>query len=311
MRWIHKTHKLDPNFSPFTPDSVSKAIRDSKNSTAAGPDNITILHLKHLGPRGIHYLCNIYNNSIKTANLPDLWKSAVIIPILKPGKNPNDSKSYRPISLLCPASKILERLILPYLGPLPTNPTQHGFKSMHSTTTALLPLTTTVAQGFNQHKPAHRTAAVAIDFSKAFDSIHHPTLLKKLLNSTLHPNIIRWLACYLRGRSASCHYLNAISPRRLIHSGVPQGAVLSPSLYNFYTADCPSSVQITSAYADDLTVAESFPDMTPNATHLSEQLNTSLGPIINWAEDNKLKIAPSKSTVTLFTPWNKLTVRWY
>ena len=305
IRKIHSQHKLDQNFSPFTPEAVAKAIRKSRNSTATGPDNTTILHLKHLGPNGINFLCNIFNNSVRNATIPALWKSAIVIPIPKPGKKPEDSKSYRPISLLCPASKILERLVLPFLAILPNNTSQHGFKAMHSTTSALLPLTTSIAQGFNQEKPPSRTAAVAIDFSKAFDSIHHPTLLNKICSSHLHPNIIRWLTCYLRGRTAACRYLSALSKRRIIRSGVPQGAVLSPTLYNFFTVDCPSSARITTAYADDLTVAECFPDKTLDASHLSAHLNDSLGPITDWARENHLKIAPSKSSVTLFTPWTK------
>ena len=305
IRRIHRVHQLDPNFSPFTPHSVAGAIRGCKNSTATGPDNMTILHLKHLGPSGTNFLCKIFNASVSSANIPAIWKLATIVPLPKPGKNPEDSKSHRPISLLCPASKILERLILPHLAALPCNPTQHGFKPLHSTTTALLPLTTAIAQGFNQPKPPSRTAAIAIDYSKAFDSIHHPTLLTKLSNSQLHPNIIRWLTCYLRGRAAACRYLSATSRQRIIHSGVPQGAVLSPTLFNFFTADCPTPAMINTSYADDVTIADSLPDKTLDASQLSANLRESFDPIVNWAQQNRLSIAPSKSSVTLFTPWTK------
>ena len=114
------------------------------------------------------------------------------------------------------------------------NNSQHGFRPMHSTTTALLPLSTAIAVGFNQRKPATRTAALAIDFAKAFDSVDHPTLLRKLLDAPLHPNIVRWLFCYLRGRKAACRYLTATASFRVIHSGVPQGSVISPCLFNYF-----------------------------------------------------------------------------
>ena len=105
--------------------------------------------------------------------------SIIIIPLLKAGKQAELGKSYRPISLLCTASKVLERLILTMLTiTLIPNYTQHGFRPMHSTTTTLLPLSTAIAVGFNQRKPASRTAALAIDFAKAFDSVDHPTLLR-------------------------------------------------------------------------------------------------------------------------------------
>ena len=305
-RKIHKRHKLDPDFRPFNERQVQEAIKTASNSTATGPDDMSNLHLKHLGPSGISYLCKIFNLSISSACLPALWKHAIIIPLLKAGKPADQSKSYRPISLLCPASKILEKLLLPFLtSSLPTDPSQHGFKAKHSTTTALLPLSTSIAIGFNQNKPASRTAAVAIDYAKAFDSVDHPTLLLKLCNSTLHPNLVRWLACYIRGRTASCKYLSATAPKRIIRSGVPQGAVLSPSLFNFFLQDCPVTPSIMTSYADDVTIAESFPDISPDVTTLTNRLNDVLGPISDWATTNKLTIAPTKSSVTLFTPWSK------
>ena len=106
------THPLDPSFKPFSADDVRDAILSSSNSTAAGPDGLTHLHLKHFGARAIAYLTDLYNLSVSRADIPAIWKSAIIIPVLKPGKPVNDSKSYRPISLLSPCIKVLERLLL-------------------------------------------------------------------------------------------------------------------------------------------------------------------------------------------------------
>ena len=93
LRQLHKKHKLDPNFQPFTVEQVAAAIRSCSNSTATGPDNITSVHLKHLGPSGIAYLCKIFNLSISSACLPALWKHAIIIPLLKSGKPADQSSS--------------------------------------------------------------------------------------------------------------------------------------------------------------------------------------------------------------------------
>ena len=164
---------------------------------------------------------------------------------------------------------------------------------------------TAIADGFNQQKPPLRTAAVAIDYSKAFDSVHHPTLLEKISGSALHHNMVRWLTCYIRGRTAECRYQSCTSKARILRSGVPQGAVLSPTLYNFFTSDCPTTAHINTSYADDVTIAETFPDKTLDASHLADLLNTSFPPIVEWAERNHLKISPAKSSVTLFTPWNR------
>ena len=305
-RKLRKVHKLDLNSHPFNDEQVLAAIKSSSNSTATGPDNITSIHLKHLGPSGIAFLSKIFNLSVSSACLPALWKHAIIIPLLKAGKPADRSTSYRPISLLCPASKILERLLLPALtSSFPINPSQHGFKPNHSTITALLPLTTSIAIGFNQRKPAPRTAAVAIDYAKAFDSVDHTILLHKVTNSSLNSNIVRWLACYIRGRTASCHYLNAAAPKRIIRTGVPQGAVLSPTLFNFFLQDCPVTSPIMTSYADDVTIADSFPDISLGATTLTDRLNVALAPVSVWAAENRLTIAPAKSSITLFTPWSR------
>ena len=79
--------------------------------------------------------------------------------------------------------------------------------------------------------------------------------------------------------------------------------MISPCLFNYFLSDCPTSLQLMSSYADDLTVAVSHPDITRDAAHISDILSADFAPIQDWAETNKLTIAPEKSTVTLFTPW--------
>ena len=97
--------------------------------------------------------------------------------------------------------KVLERLLLPELNSLPFSPTQHGFRTGHSCTTALLPLVTQAAQGFNKTKP-ERTTTMAIDLSKAFDMVNHTKLLSSLSSTNLNHNILRWLNAYRQGRVA-------------------------------------------------------------------------------------------------------------
>ena len=108
-RYLNRTHPLDTHITPFTIDTVQEAIRLSGNSRAVGPDGLTIHHLKHLGPLGIQYLTLLFNLSYQHANIPPIWKSATIVPVLKPGKPSGSGPGYRPISLLCPSAKVLER----------------------------------------------------------------------------------------------------------------------------------------------------------------------------------------------------------
>ena len=196
-----RARKLDPSYTPFSDEDVTAAIDRAKASTAVGPDDMSMVHVKHFGPRAITFLTHIFNLSVQTADVPTIWRKALILPIPKPGKPTPISTSYRPISLLCPVSKILERLILPSLSSsLSPSPTQHGFRPLHSTVTALLPTVTQIAEGFNARKPALRTATVSIDISKAFDAVNHTLLLNQICDTNLNNNLVHWLAAYLRGR---------------------------------------------------------------------------------------------------------------
>jgi hypothetical protein len=175
-RVMRKLKKLfNKSFEPFSNEMTKVAILKSSNSTAVGLDGLTSLHLKFLGPLGISYLTRLFNLSLAGAGM---------------------STSYRPISLLSPCVKVLERLLVPFVTEaLPSTPTQHGYKPVHSVTTALLPIVTKVAIGLNEDKPY---------ISKAFDAIDHVILLDKVADSLLNFNVVRWLAAYLRGRTAVC-----------------------------------------------------------------------------------------------------------
>ena len=132
---------------------------------------------------------------------------------------------------------------------------QHGYKTQHSTVTALHTLNNTVAKGFNQMAPHARTITVVLDMSKAFDTINIHTLIRKLLQTDIPGIIIKCIANYIKRRKAYTTYRNYTSRQRQFKTGVPQGGVLSPTLFNIYTSDLPppsAPVQVM-AYADDIT----------------------------------------------------------
>ena len=171
----------------FTADIVTRAIKSCRNSKAFGPDKLNIFHLKNLGPRAIEYITALFNLTVTNCQIPAIWKSLLIIHIPKPGKDTSQGSSYRPISLLFPAAKVLETDSShdqQYLQPAPD---QHGFRREHSTTSALLQLTTDISMGFNQRKPPDRTVCVAVDLSAAFDTVCHNKLLSKINRSPLPP----------------------------------------------------------------------------------------------------------------------------
>ena len=147
--------------------------------------------------------------------------------------------SYRPISLLSVVAKTLEKCLLPYItANITQTPTQHGYKAQHSTVTALHTLNNTVANGFNQMAPPARTITVALDMSKAFDTVNTHTLIGKLLQTST---------------PGTTSFRNHRSIQRQVKTGVPQGGVLSPTLFNIRTADIPTPTapEQVMLYADD------------------------------------------------------------
>ena len=212
----------------------------------------------------------------------------MVIPITKQGKDFSLSISNRPISLLYPAAKVMEELLLPTINNhLLPSADQHSFRPGHPTTSALLQLTSDITTGFNQRKPPHRTVCVAVDLTVAFDTVNHNVLLSKIERSTLPEATCRWLSNYLRGRqSFSCRGVK--SKARIVHTDVPQGSRKSPTLFSFYLAEIhrPTEPVKQICYADDITVWASGVKLP----ELEHNINDYLTEMTRFLRDNSLLI---------------------
>ena len=115
-----------------------QALQKTSNKKSLGPDKIAPIHLKHLGPRAIEALTTLFNNVRNRNIIPHTWKLARLAPIHKPNKDKNKGTSYRPISLLSPLAKTLEKIVLKKIRQnIPNTKHQHGYKPKHSTATAV------------------------------------------------------------------------------------------------------------------------------------------------------------------------------
>lgn len=288
----------------FSNNDIQRELKRMKSSKAIGPDGISPIMMKHLGPCGINFLTSMLNTSFQLLQTPGVWKTAKIVPLPKPGKPQDQATSFRPISILSPVAKLLEALILPYINNAFTPATyQHGFRKDHSTTTALHQIHEQISNGLNQKRPCSRTVLVALDMKKAFDTVQHSKLLRDV-NETSMPYLVKkWLAGYLRGRETFVEFRGKNSPRRTMKQGVPQGSVLSPTLFSLYLNDIPPppSTLTLVAYADDCTVLATG----PNIDQLCEELNSYLATLNDWLSNKNLLLSNEKSTATLFTTWTR------
>ena len=141
---------------------------------------------------------------------------------------------------------------------------------------------------------------LSVDLTAAFDTVNHNALLSKIARSTLPGATCRWLSNYIRGRQSVTSSRGVKSKARIIHTGVPQGSKLSPTLFSFYIADMPRPTAPVKriCYADDITVWASGVEIT----ELEHKVNTYLTEMSRFLQENSLLISAPKSSVTLFTP---------
>jgi hypothetical protein len=164
------------------------------------------------------------------------WKEAKIITLPKPGKGPKFPQNLRPISLLFPTGKLFAKVILKAfqrhieMRDL-LNASQFGFRARHSTTFQCMRLTDHVTLNFNNNIS---TIAVFLDFEKAFDITRHLGLLYKLSKLKFPISQVKFNSFFLSQRKFRVSVEGEMSTLRNIQAGVPQGSVLSPTLYNIY-----------------------------------------------------------------------------
>ena len=224
----------------FSEEELKEAIRNTKAKQQPGPDNIFPEFIHNLGSKALKIL-TIYNKLWNSRDsLPDEWKKATIVPVLKPGKPANLISSYRPIALTSVLAKIQERMILARLNWYLKNQNllteeQAGFRRNRSTTYQLTKLTQEIKMAFNQQESV---LAVFVDFSGAYDSIWRAKLIEKLKNMNTEGNMLTWISRFLDQRWTKVKNGETFSKYKQTKVGLPQGAVTSTTLFNVYINDC-------------------------------------------------------------------------
>ena len=294
-------------------DAIIKTLQD-KNSM--GHDDLSLSFLKKISPSIIYPLSIIINQSLFKGIFPDALKIAKIIPIFK--KDDNELfDNYRPISLLPAISKIFEKIISQQILEYFTKnnlifSSQHGFRTKHSTETAAIELVDTLKIEIDK---GHLPVSIFMDLSKAFDTIDHTILLKKLKFYGVDGISLELFKSYLTDRKQYVAINSAKSPLQSISTGVPQGSILGPLLFLIYINDikfCSGSFTFL-CFADDTTVTLSICPKDTKCKHCDSStidetfLNHELQKLYNWLCINKLALNTKKTKYMVFhTPQRKL-----
>ena len=277
---------------------LETCIKNLKN-TSPGEDKISNDMLGNLPNTYLQHFLNIINISFKNSILPETWKFSLTIPIIKPSKPESDPKSNRPISLLSCPGKVMEKLInnrLIYFleSTHRLSSTQGGFRSRLCTLDQIARVEQTIRISLINRKVC---ICIFVDFSSAFDRVWHTGLLYKLCKMGLTGSILRWLKEYLSNRTSKVIYNGKYSSTRPVSSGVPQGSILSPLLFNIMTSDIPIANDVKLAeYADDILFFCSKPSLAEAQACIQTQMNS----LHEWSNQWGMKINISKTKGMIF-----------
>ena len=286
-------------FEPCDPLEVYSCINELNPNKGAGPNGIPTKILQLISKFICVPLSKIFNMSILTGVHPDQLKQAHVIPIFKKGSRLLIS-NYRPISLLSNLNKIFEKILhkrmFTYLDKYNLlYDLQFGFRAKYSTSHALIHMTEKIRQALDAGKV---TCGIFIDLQKAFDTVNHNILLKKLHHYGFRGIINKWFQSYLSDRRQKVVINGFESENRLMPNGVPQGSVLGPILFLIYINDLHKCIQHSETYhfADDTNIL----NISNNYKILQKNVNKDLKAMSCWLIANKISLNKDKTVMIFF-----------
>ena len=287
-------------FKPTDSMEIFTIINSCKAKKSVGDDGISMELLKITSKQICEPLSKLMNMSIEQGIVPESMKLAKVIPVHK-GKSRSALTNYRPISLLSNISKIFEKIIhnRTYSFLMDHNvlySSQYGFRPEHSTTDAVTEFLADVHSSVDQNE---HCLSVYLDLSKAFDTINHEILLRKLNHYGIRGKALEWFKSYLFNRRQYIFGNGIKSDETVIKCGVPQGSVLGPLLFIIYTNDIPCALTHSKSilYADDTTIYITGCNMRV----IGNNMNSDLAQLADWFKANQLSVNIDKTKYMLFS----------
>jgi len=273
--------------------SVAKMINSLKNDKATGMDGVGVRILKAGCPIFSKILTILFNKSLSTGYVPRSWKVKKISPLFKSGDRNNQDKLFEKIVHDQFVEFILSSDIL--MGQ------QSGFRKLYSTSTAVVDVADYINSELSKGK---FVCATLIDLRKAFDTVDHRILLKKLFCCGVRDVSFDWFLSYLSDRQQTTVVNSEFSD--LLYEmayGVPQGSVLGPLLFLLYINDISSIISMYNhLYADDTIIVHVAENHHLLKTEIEEQLKL----LAHWFQQNKLTVNTKKCEVIYFGSKQKL-----
>lgn len=284
---------------PASLEEIVLLIKDLNVKKSPGPDGIpaSVIKTHHLAFANI--LLGIFNEIISTGQYPESLKVARVVPVFKTGEATN-LNNYRPISTLSALNKIVEKMIATRISAFLSeneliSNVQYGFRRGSSTLTA----TNEVLEEIYGHLDNRRfSGALFLDLKKAFDTIDHELLLRKLEHYGIRGVPNRLLRSYLSNRQQFVSNNGFASDHRHIATGVPQGSILGPLLFLIFINDLPrvnlrGSIRL---FADDTVLLYGNGD----SAKIVDDIQADLQRLLEYFNSNLLSLNLEKTTYMFF-----------
>ncbi|XP_074107215.1 uncharacterized protein LOC141532664 [Cotesia typhae] len=301
-QYVYDNVSTTPNQFYFREVTEEDVVRNMKRITtsAIGPDGLSMKYYKVLQQFLVPEIVNLFNFSLRASHFPEQWKKSIVLPIPKV-RCPQSYDNYRPISLFCPLSKVLERCVHDQivchvrLNNL-LDPLQTGFQEGMNTQTAIVRLYDDIRLGIDGRKV---TIAVFFDFSKAFDCVDHILLLSSLKDLNFSSEVLAWFYSYLTNRLQAVRSGDCLSSWLCSVSGVPQGSVLGPLLFALFITSLGLQMECKHLfYADDLVIYITC--IMSDVDEAVLKLNVEVNRIVEWCENNFLRLNAAKTNAIIF-----------